>query len=219
MVLLVGSLFLLPLHGRLFRRLLPVLLIAVAITAGLAIYGANAQGIASADQFSDSATDSSTWMWRVNGWLSLLQGDDGNTATVLIGKSMGSGFWRVDPQTGSVATVQAHNEYVADYLRVGSIGLCLLLSLFIRPLTMLWRYTKIDPSEIYPSTSAWAVLIIVLLVYSITYSIDESIYPLLGIANSLMGRLRVAEMRAALVERQGWEPESMLGFADGTGGA
>jgi len=217
MVLLAGSLCLLPLHGKLFRRLLPVFLVALAIIAGIVIYGSN-EGAASADQFTDSATNSETWMWRVNGWLSLLQSDDENAATVLVGKSMGSGYWRVDPQSGRTVTVQAHNEYLADYLRIGSIGLVLLLCLFVRPLAKLWRFTKIDPDEIYPSTSAWAVILIMMLVYSVTYSIDETIYPLLGIANALMDRLRVAEIRAAFVEDEEWGSESMRDFAGETGG-
>jgi hypothetical protein len=182
------------------------------------IYGTNAPGAASADQFTESATNSQTWVWRVNGWLELLQGDDGNVATVLVGKSMGSGFWRVDPQSGRTVTVQAHNEYVADYLRIGSIGLGLLLFLFFRPLAKLWRFTKIDPDEIYPSTSAWAAILVMMLVYSVTYSIDGTIYPLLGIASALMERLRAAEMRAAFVEDEEWRTEPMLGFAGETGG-
>jgi len=218
MVLLVGSLSLLPLHGRLFRRLLPVFLVAVTITAGLAVYGTDIQGVASADQFSDSATNSDTWIWRVNGWLALLQGDDRNAASALIGKSMGSGYWRVDPQSGRTVTVGTHNEYLMQYLRVGSVGLGLLLWLFLRPLAKLWRYTRIDPDEIYPSTSAWAAILIMMLVYGVTYTIDVSIYPLFGIANALMHRLRAAEWSAAFVEEEDWRSGAMLGFADSTRG-
>ncbi len=193
MMLLAGTAALLPLDIRLFRRLLPVALVATAAVAVLAIYGSNAQGLVSQDQFAESATNAQTLEWRLNGWKELLLDEEQNAMTVTIGKSMGSSNWRVDPVSYQAVTVAPHSEYVQEYLRVGVVGAVLILLFGLRPFLKLWRLTKTNPTPVYPSTSAWAVIVLAVLVYGVTYGTGPHAYALVGIANAIALRPRTPE--------------------------
>jgi hypothetical protein len=183
-MILAGTILLLPLDGKLFRRLVPAALIVAAAVALLAFYGSAAQGLASTSDFSRSATSSQTWQWRLNGWMALLF-DEQSPLTVAIGKSMGSGFWRIDPVSYQFVGVAPHSEYVTSFLRVGLLGFLLVLSLALRPVRRLWRVAKIDTTAVFPSSSAWVVVVLITLVYGITYGIEPHAYALLGIANAI----------------------------------
>jgi hypothetical protein len=191
-MILAGTIFLLPLDPKLFRRLLPAALIATAAVAIVAFYGSAVQGLAGASQFSQSATSSQTWQWRLNGWMVLLF-DDQNPLTVSIGKSMGSGFWRIDPVSYQIVGVAPHSEYVQEFLRVGIVGTIFVVSLALRPLRHLWRLAKVDPAALFPSSSAWVIVVLITLVYGITYGIEPHAYALLGIANAIILGLQVPQ--------------------------
>ena len=185
MMILAGTIALIPLDFKLFRRLLPAALIAVAAVAALAVYGGAVQGLVDADQFSRSATSSQTWEWRLNGWKELLFDEEQNILTVSIGKSMGSGYSRIDPDSYQMVDVGPHSEYVQEFLRVGIVGTLFIVLFVLRPLPKLWKLTKLDPNAVYPSASAWAIIVFLTLVYGIAYSIDPHAYALLGIANAI----------------------------------
>jgi hypothetical protein len=193
MMMLAGMIALLGLDRRLFRRLLPAALLAAAAVAVLAFYGGSVQGFADTSQFSQSATSSQTWEWRLNGWKDLLLDDDQTVTTVAIGKGMGSGYLRIDPSSYQMTGVAPHSEYVQEFLRVGIFGTFFIVLFGLRPLSTLWKMTKIDPTAIYPSTSAWAVVVVATLVYGVTYGIEPHAYALLGIANAIALRLRMPE--------------------------
>ncbi len=55
-----------------------------------------------------------------------------------IGKSMGSGYWSIDPVSYQAVTVAPHSEYIQEYLRVGVVG---AFSFYFRisPFLKLWR--------------------------------------------------------------------------------
>jgi hypothetical protein len=203
-MMLAGTIFLLPLDGRLFRRLLPAALITTSAVAILAFYGSAVQGLAGTSQFSQSATSSQTWQWRLNGWMVLLF-DEQNPLTVSIGKSMGSGFWRIDPVSYQIVGVAPHSEYVQEFLRVGILGTILIVSLSLKPLRRLWRLAKFDPAAVYPSTSAWAVVVLITLVYGITYGIEPHAYALLGIANAINLGLQAPQEECASDANSEWE--------------
>jgi hypothetical protein len=190
LMMLAGMIALLGLDRRLFRRLLPAALLAVAAVTVLAFYGSSVQGLASTGQFSQSATSSQTWEWRLNGWKDLLLDEDQTVTTVSIGKSMGSGYLRIDPSSYQLTGVAPHSEYVQEFLRVGFFGAFFIVLFGLRPLSTLWKMTKIDPTAIYPSTSAWAVVVVATLVYGVTYGIEPHAYALLGIANAIALQLR-----------------------------
>jgi hypothetical protein len=189
MMLLAGAVALLPLDARLFRRLLPYFLAATAVVAALAIYGAGSGQLVDASQFSESATSTSTWQWRVEGWKELVLDEEQTPMSILIGKTVGSGWWRIDPVSHTVLFVAPHNEYVQEYLRVGVIGMFLLLPFLLRPLLKLWQISKSDPFAAFPSTSAWTIVVLITLVGGITYAIGPHSYALIGIAAALMLRL------------------------------
>ena len=192
-MMLAGMIALLGLDRRLFRRLLPAALLAAAAVSVLAFYGSSVQGYASTSQFSQSATDTQTWEWRLNGWKDLLLDEDQTATTVAIGKSMGSGYLRIDPLSYQLTGVAPHSEYVQEFLRVGILGTFFIVLFGLKPLSTLWKMTKIDPTAIYPSTSAWAVVVVATLVYGVTYGIEPHAYALLGIANAIALRLRAPE--------------------------
>jgi energy-converting hydrogenase Eha subunit C len=204
-MLLVGTIVLLPLDRRLFRRLLPFALAAGALVAVLVLYGGSAQGGGSSDQFSKSATDDSTWVWRVNGWKELLLDDEQNALSVALGKSMGSGFSRIDQSTHLMIDYAPHSEYVFEYLRVGLIGLVLLLLFALRPLVIFWRFTKVDPMLVYPSTSAWAVIVAAILAYGVSYSVDGHLFAMLGLANATVLGLNAPDAECVPDEVEEWE--------------
>ena len=185
LMLIVGIVAILPLDGQLFRRILPVALLAAAVVVVLAMYGGNTGGLASENQFSQAATNSQTLEWRLNGWKELLFDDEQNAMTIAIGKSMGSGYWRVDPVSYQSIAVAPHSEYVQEYLRVGVLGMLLIVLFSLQPLLRLWRLTKSDAVAVYPSTSTWAIIILATLVYGLTYGIGPHAYALLGIASAV----------------------------------
>ncbi len=205
MMLLAGTMALLPLDAKLFRRLLPAALLAGLAVAGLAIYGGSEQGLVDTSQFSQSATDTNTLEWRINGWKELLLDDEQNVLTVAVGKSMGNGYWRIDPVSHQILVVAPHSEYVQEYMRVGVVGTLFILLFGLRSLVRLWRLTKVDPTAFYPSTSAWTIVVLISLVFGITYSIDAHAYALLGIATAMIFGLNAHEEASALQEDAEWE--------------
>jgi O-antigen ligase len=197
LMLIVGIVAILPLDAQLFRRILPVALLAAAVVVVLAMYGGSAEGLASENQFSQAATNSQTLEWRLNGWKELLLDDEQNAMTIAIGKSMGSGYWRVDPVSYQSIAVAPHSEYVQEYLRVGVLGMLLIVLFSLQPLLRLWRLTKSDALAVYPSASTWAVIILATLVYGLTYGIGPHAYALLGIANAVAGGSCVSDLANA----------------------
>jgi hypothetical protein len=204
MMMLAGMIALIPLDSRLFRRLLPAASVAAAAVAVLAFYGSSTQGLAGASQFSQSASNAQTLEWRLNGWKDLLWDGDQNVLTFAIGKSMGSGYLRIDPVSYQLVGVAPHSEYVQEYLRVGIVGIFLIVLLGLKPLLTLWKMTKIDPTLVYPSSSAWAIAVMVTLVYGLTYGIEPHAYALLGIANAIVLRLRAPEEEYVSAANEDW---------------
>lgn len=193
MMMLAGMIVLMPLDSRLFRRLLPAALVAVAAVAVLAFYGSSIQGLAGTSQFSQSATSAQTWEWRLNGWKDLLLDEEQTATTVSIGKSMGSGYLRIDPMSYQLIGVAPHSEYVQEFMRVGILGTFFIVLFGLSPISTLWKLTKTNPTAAFPSTSAWAVVVLITLVYGVTYGIEPHAYALLGIANAIVLRLRAPE--------------------------
>lgn len=212
-MLLAGMVMMLPLDGKLFRSLLPYALAASALIAGIAIYGSTIRGVANSDQFSEAATDEGTWIWRVNGWKELLMDNEQNALTVAVGKSMGSGYWRVDPITHGTLNMSPHSEYMIEYLRVGTIGAILFLIFALRPIVRLWKLTRIDARMVYPSTSVWALVVVMILFGGITYPIDMHLCALLGIANATISGLNTSAEGGAPQELEEWDLAGAPGTA------
>jgi len=213
-MILAGALALPLIDARLFRRLLPAALVATVAVAVLAIYGSTADGLAGTTQFSESATSSQTLQWRLNGWKELLFDDDQNALTVSLGKSMGSGFWRIDPVSDRYVGVAPHSEYIQEYLRVGVLGTVFMFFFAIRPLSRLWRISKLDPTAVYPSASAWGIIVFMTLVYGVTYGIEPHAYALIGIANAIALKVHAPAAEPQQDFAEDWSLEALPSFAE-----
>ena len=213
MMLLIGASALLFVDGRLFRRILPAALLALAAIVGIVLYEDGNANLAGESEFSDSASNASTWYWRVNGWQEFLFDSDQTPFTVLLGQPMGSGWWRADPESHLIQTAPPHSEYVTEYLRVGTIGLFLLSLFLFGPLIALCRARKESIDAIYPCTSIWVVVVSITLVYGITYSIEPESYALLGIASSIALRGGLAKVSSASDEIAQWKVDSAAEFS------
>ena len=209
MMLLAGFAAMLIVDPRLFRRVLPFAGVAIAAVALIAIYGSDSRGIGGGAQFSDAMSNGQTFAWRVNGWKELLLDDEQNTLTVAVGKKMGSRFWRVDPVSYQIIDVAPHNEYIQDYLRIGVLGVLLVLALMLHIVRKLWLLAKYNQESIYPSASAWAIVVPALLVYGFTYSIPPHMYALLGIACSMTMGANWRELTTEDTSLQEWHDEEL----------
>lgn len=208
LMLAAGTAALAPVDGKLFRRIVPTALFAMVAVSALVLYANTRPELASETEFADAASNQGTWRWRVNGWQDLLLDSEQNPASMLIGKTMGNGFWRIDPETHLPNTVAPHSEYVTEYLRVGILGTVCVTLFALWPLGTLGRAAREDQTMVYPSASAWTIIILVTLVYGITYGIDAQSYALIGIANAIALGLNApgeVEDSDALEE---WEIES-----------
>jgi O-antigen ligase len=213
-MLLVGAAALLFLDGWMFRRMLPVACVALIAVAALAVYGNNSDRLISESQFSDSATNTQTLEWRLNGWKELLFDDEQNAFTVTAGKSMGSGYWRVDPTSFQVTAVAPHSEYVQEYLRVGLVGALFIVLFAFRPLWQFWKLRHAEPESVYPAIPAWTVMALVTLVFGFTYGIQPHSYALIAIANAIVSDPNALAMRDQESFEAGWYQPELVGAAD-----
>jgi hypothetical protein len=192
-VLLTASLSLLFTDRRLIRRLVPmaalslVVIILFAAVASLTSTPDAEDAITStSEEFTDSASNQGTWIWRVHVWTDYLFGGDQTLTTVVIGKGLGEGYASLNPEAGNWENAPPHSEYVADYTRVGLLGTVLQMWLLIRPLRKFWTMSPIDVEAVEPSSSAWVIVFIGALVYGITYSLSLDMYALVGIGCAII---------------------------------
>jgi hypothetical protein len=171
--------------NRLFRRLIPLTVIAAFVIGALSFLSRETVSV-DEDTFSNSSSNEGTWRWRVESWTGLLYDEDQTPLTIAFGKSMGSGAWRFDSGSGTYINAPPHSEYVAQYLRVGVVGVGILLWSFIGPLKRLWLLSSKNKLALEPSASAWAVVLVGILVYGVAYGIETDSYALLGIASAMV---------------------------------
>jgi hypothetical protein len=212
-MLFAGAAALLFIDGRLFRRILPVALLASIAVAAIVLYEDGKPNFAGESEFSASASNADTWHWRVNGWLEYLFDPDQTPSTVLLGQPLGGGWWRIDPDSHLVQKAPPHSEYVTEYLRVGIIGLFFLNLFLLGPVIALWRAQKESFTFIYPCASIWAVVVSITLVYGVTYSIEPESYALVGIAGAIALRSRLPEESAGSQETAQWCADPSVNLA------
>jgi hypothetical protein len=186
MMLAAGIVALPFLDGKMFRRLVPTLAVGAALFAGLVVFGQSLPGGVNANQFSDSAQNEGTFLWRLNGWKELVLDDEQTFLTIVIGKSAGSGYHRIDPITGQSLEVSPHSEFVARYLRTGVIGTTCIIFFITRPFTRLHTLGNVDNAAVYPSVSSWTIAVLMIAVFGITYGIGSISFALLGICNAVI---------------------------------
>jgi hypothetical protein len=186
-MLAAGILSLLLVDRSLLRRLLPLAALAICIVTGYALLSRGA-GQSVEAQFSESATNDDTWLWRLANWQANLQRDQ-TALSVLFGLDLGGGYEVFDMVTRRYTEVPPHNEYILQYLSVGISGVALVLCFMIRPLRRLWGLTSTDMTAVEPSASAWVAIIIGIILYGVPYTQAADTYALLGIANAVVTRL------------------------------
>jgi hypothetical protein len=186
-IMLAVAIAVLPfVDGKLFRRLLPTIAIGFVLLAGFVVYGQALQGGVDVNQFSDSAQNEGTILWRIDSWKDLVLGEEQTLQSVLIGKSAGSGFHRLDLATGRSIDVAPHNEYITRYLRTGVIGAVCVMFFLIRPIKRLRALGRSDKMAVYPSVASWTISVFMIAVYGVTYGIDAHSFALVGICNALI---------------------------------
>ncbi len=188
-VMAVCSIAILFIDFKLVRRLIPLAALASVIAVGLAIVIYGTGGEAST-QFEDSATNEGTWHWRVEAWQNSISDDAQTVPSMIFGQPMGSGYVRFDSTTGQYENLPPHSEYVAQYLRVGILGLVFFLAFVFRTLVRLYKLHRKDPFALFPSASVWCLIVIGVVVYGVTYGYDASAIALVGVANAVLLSLR-----------------------------
>ena len=180
-VLIAGSVWLIFLDVRMVKRFAPTLLLAMGAILLLAVFIFGSRERAN-DIFTSSATDSGTWNWRVSTWGQLIESQNESILWVVAGRPLGTPQIHYD--LGSYEDVGPHNQYVAIYLNFGLIGLALYLAFLFRPLLILSRRKRLG-DDIFPSISAWQLIVIGIIVFGVSDQSDVSSGVLLGIANAM----------------------------------
>ena len=130
-----------------------------------------------------SATNADTFKWRIEGWKQLLATDRG-TGPIdwLMGQPFGSGYLRyID---GYAINVSPHNYYIQTLLRLGAVGLSLLIALYLVSLIGLHRWKAVWKSGIYPDRRVWTVALLAQLCFFIAYAPSYEQGIILGLATS-----------------------------------
>jgi hypothetical protein len=132
----------------------------------------------------ESATNSDTLLWRFESWERSVE-EDQSALTMLIGLPVGSGYTRLDTNSGGYTEYPPHNEFINQYLRVGILGASLLLLFLLRPIY--GYFQSVDSgSSLYPVPSSWVLVTVSVVVFCIPYSSSVELMGLVAMANGLM---------------------------------
>lgn len=174
------------LRGRLVLQGAALGLLGAVFT--VAMFGSRLQALG--ESLRASATGDETWTWRVQGWVVLIRRFlASDPVTLLMGAPFGSGYSRTIGL--SEITVSPHNFYVHNLLRVGFLGLALLLALYALLLVHIPRGRSAQPRP-WLRPGLVQLLLVSQLLYFVTYApaFEQSV--LLGLA---FGYLRAARPR------------------------
>lgn len=130
----------------------------------------------------ESATNSGTLTWRVQSSQRSIEQEEG-LIEVLIGQPMGSGYSRLDIDTGTYTTAPPHDELVNQYVRLGLVGTLLLLAILLRPIWAVWRGG--DDDLLFPGANAWLIVAAAVFTFGIPYCFSAEIVAFAAMANGL----------------------------------
>jgi hypothetical protein len=190
----------------LLRRASPYMLVAAAfaIVMGLTLYGNQIN-----TRFYESATNTNTLMWRVEGSLDLLGNKEQTLTTYLVGQPFGSGYDRY--LGGTLVGVAAHDDYLSEFLRVGSAGLIIVLFILIRPLRALYSRRRIL-DNIYPHPIFWVLFLFTVLIWNFTYNLTYDQAAFTGMTAAIMAYLEESSgMREKVNFGQDTCPRTLMG--------
>lgn len=164
----------------------------------LAVFLFSHQSEVVAASLKNSASNDDTLLWRVGGWYQLLFNNPArNGLNDTIGEPFGTGFERI--VAGERVDVAPHNFYVEAFLRIGFVGLCLLVWLYAKGIRRLKRMPQPFRRFIYPGTRFWALVLLMQLVFFFTYAAPFEQSILTGIALTGL-RLRIRERTTLQLE-------------------
>lgn len=155
----------------------------------------------------ESATSSDTLLWRVAGWWELLANRNTGFTGFLIGDPFGAGFARMIGHTR--VEVSPHNFYVQTFLRLGILGLVLVVWLYGSQLRAC-RTLAAQPSTRF-SARVWQVFLLFHLIYFMTYNLGYEQSLVLGmIAGGIPSLEALARARKTLPVRSRLPDRSQL---------
>lgn len=161
------------------RRFVIALTASVLVFSGLAFTLFDTAENPVGEQLAGSATSTGTFEWRVEGWATLLEDSGPASPTQLaLGRPFGEGWER--RFDGDVADSSPHSLYVELFLRVGLLGLGLLLACYAITMRRLWLSSPLPHGLI--TTTVILPLLTMQLASGITYtpSFSQSIFLGLG---------------------------------------
>lgn len=163
----LGMLWMFRRHARLLRKSLSA--IAVTLSVGVALVIATFGVDLVTESLMGSATNSTSFIWRVAGWYQLVFLRRADIAHLLFGDPFGTGFERVIANVR--IDVTPHSFYVETYLRLGILGLAILLWFFGSQFRACGRLAlRTDASDAYINPRLWGLLLLFQLAFSITYN-------------------------------------------------
>lgn len=182
-VTIAGVVYLLYRQRRLGRQLLVALVVGLSLLSVVSfVLLEGREDLQVAEELADSAQNSDTFRWRVEGWRAIVR-DSGPRDAIewATGRPMASGWDRV-LSNGRTTSVSPHNYYLESFLRVGIVGLALLLLVYAIALRGT-AYPGPREQEHRPLLPAQVlhVLIAVQLLYYIPYSTDTAQGMLVGL--------------------------------------
>jgi hypothetical protein len=173
-VLLIVSFAWMSWRDRRFRKWLPIGIASMAVigTIMVAVVFGSKGGVNT--YLMDSATNDTTIIWRLAGWIQLLAGFFASGVVALfVGNPFGAGWTRM--LGGSLVNAVPHDYYVEILLRTGFLGLFVLL--------LVYRSAMRKPRTVnpYPGWRFWTVAMIAQLIYNVTYGLGYEQGIILGI--------------------------------------
>jgi O-antigen ligase len=183
----VAVIYLVVLGGRRRSRLLVVIgamagLAVIAQLLGLAGSRTEFASTSLADSMVIAATDDRTYEWRQDYWRYTVETHhQRGPGAMLYGAGFGAPWMTFGPLVDRLEG--PHNQYIEFYVRFGALGVGLWMALLAWVATRLWA-TRHHGTQVGLSNQALLVLVLMQVVWSITYWVDSWQPMLLGFALS-----------------------------------
>jgi hypothetical protein len=170
----------------------------------LVLFGSDLDQVSSS--LETSATNPDTFRWRVEGWKQLLTSHrDLEPLDRLIGQPFGAGYLRFIAGRAVIET--PHNYYVQALLRLGIVGLLLLIATYLTGLRGIARSSNRRSHHPILGPRIWELCLLAQLLFFVTYAPSYEQGIVLGVTLGWAGvsRARRHEVGHSR-EREPWQP-------------
>jgi hypothetical protein len=177
----VGTVYLLSRERALTPRVIAGLSVGLVMFAALIVAVFDDADVDVADQLTESSQSTGTFEWRVEGWRVLLsESGPTNLSETVVGQPFGKGWDRA--MYGTVVEVSPHNFYIESYLRVGVLGLFVIIALYGISLRATGEQAiRVTSPPLALSGNVLKAMIVVQLLYFLSYAPDVTQAMLLGL--------------------------------------